>query len=137
MSRKYNSHKYKNFRQRFFTYINFCEHGLKCKKCCWVWAGSKFNNGYGKININQKSYLTHRVAYRLYYKEKIPKKTLVCHTCDNPPCCNPHHLFLGTHQDNVDDMLIKNRGKISISFDEIREMRRLREEHNWGIERIE
>lgn len=50
----------------------------------------------------------HRVSYSIEYGE-FEDSLLVCHTCDNPPCVNPSHLFLGTHQDNADDKMSKNR----------------------------
>jgi len=75
---------------------------------CWEWESSKSKYGYGVFGINYKTYYSHRIAYTLYYgqisKDDSGYKTmLVCHTCDNPSCCNPHHLFLGTGKNNMDD----------------------------------
>ena len=75
---------------------------------CWVWKGTVNEQGYGRLNVNYKMVFTHKIAYELQYGE-IPEGLLVCHTCDNPPCCNPDHLFLGTPQENVDDMMRKGR----------------------------
>ena len=62
------------------------------------------------LRVNKKYKLAHRVAFELANGE-IPGKFIVCHTCDNPSCCNPSHLMLGTPKSNTADMLIKNRQK--------------------------
>jgi len=66
--------------------------------------------GYGQFWDGERQISTHRYAY-LQWKGEIPHGAMVCHTCDNPPCCNPNHLFLGTHQDNMDDGKTKKRFK--------------------------
>lgn len=79
---------------------------------CWVWKKSKQPFGYGIISIKleKKSFIgsVHRVSWILYIGN-IPEKMRVCHTCDNPSCCNPKHLFLGTAKDNTRDMIKKGR----------------------------
>lgn len=75
---------------------------------CWEWIASTVNGGYGQFRINGIYYLSHRVAYMLHYLED-PGDKCVCHTCDNPPCCNPHHLWLGTGHDNHYDKAVKRR----------------------------
>jgi len=75
---------------------------------CWEWPGDRNTEGYGRICIgNQKRY-THRTAWELT-NGPIPLGMFVCHRCDNPPCCNPEHLFLGTAIDNNRDMKEKGR----------------------------
>lgn len=75
---------------------------------CLEFAGAR-QGEYGKISINGKVYKTHRLAWVLSFGD-IPEGLLVCHSCDNPPCCNPAHLFLGTVTDNNRDRETKGRG---------------------------
>ena len=75
---------------------------------CMEWPHSKNNGGYGRAWLNGKTIGAHRLAFILAHGP-IPKGLLVCHRCDNPPCCNPDHLFVGTPQDNNDDMIRKGR----------------------------
>lgn len=76
---------------------------------CWIWkAAICKNTGYGNFKARRKSHRAHRVSYALRH-DLIPDGLLVCHKCDNPPCANPDHLFLGTQKDNSSDMVSKNR----------------------------
>lgn len=77
---------------------------------CWPWIGRTTHDGYGQIQIGKSTYLVHRLQYYIY-TEIDPGELLVCHTCDNPRCCNPNHLFLGTDADNNRDCLNKGRHK--------------------------
>lgn len=95
-----------NLNERFFKYVNKLITGKKC----WEWIGDIGIGGYGRIWYKGKTNFAHRVSY-LKHIGKIPKGTLVCHTCDNPKCVNPDHLFLGTEQNNYDDMVSKGRRK--------------------------
>lgn len=74
---------------------------------CWLWQGSKNHNGYGKINVEGRYERTHRVAFKHFSCD--PGKLNVLHTCDEPSCWNPNHLWLGTHKDNMDDRETKGR----------------------------
>lgn len=78
---------------------------------CWLWlsAVKNENHPYGQFSIGNKKHLAHRLSYQLY-KGPIPEGFSVCHNCDNPNCVNPDHLFLGTHGDNMKDMIKKGRG---------------------------
>ncbi len=77
---------------------------------CWVWQGKRNEGGegYGLMTVEGKTQYTHRIAFKVWVGE-IPKGSSVCHTCDNPGCCNPEHLFLGSHADNMRDMSAKGR----------------------------
>lgn len=75
---------------------------------CWLWTGSTFRLGYGRINLNYKIRSAHRVSWEAHMG-KIPVGLHVLHRCDCPPCVNPEHLFLGTHLDNMKDKCRKNR----------------------------
>lgn len=75
---------------------------------CWEWDKFKDAAGYGKIQINKTQVTASRASYKEFIGP-IPKGLCVCHKCDNPSCCNPDHLFLGTHQDNADDKVAKRR----------------------------
>lgn len=78
---------------------------------CWPWTGPTFGMGYGHVAQRKDSKGTHRVAYELA-NGPIPKGLLVRHTCDNPPCCNPAHLLLGTPADNMRDRTERNRAPV-------------------------
>ena len=77
---------------------------------CWIWTGFTNHNGYGMISdVSRKSMpLAHRVAWELQHGP-VPGDLYVLHSCDNPPCCNPAHLHLGTQTDNMRECLTRGR----------------------------
>lgn len=76
---------------------------------CWEWTAAKNNKGYGQLNVQNKRMLVHRLSYEVH-NGPIPDGLVVRHKCDNPSCINPEHLEVGTHKDNMQDMIKRNRG---------------------------
>lgn len=118
------------FEERFWEKVNKTED-------CWLWTAAKKEFGYGVIGCPDKRGQTlraHRVSWKIANGE-IPKGLFVLHKCDVPACVNPDHLFLGTRQENTDDMVAKGRqsrignGKAEdspnskLSWEEVREIR--------------
>lgn len=78
---------------------------------CWEWTGNKVGAGYGRIDFGGQKRVVHRIIYKLCVGH-VENRIEVCHNCpggDNPACCNPAHLFLGTHTDNMRDSETKGR----------------------------
>ena len=80
---------------------------------CWPWLGVKNQRGYGMITerigrYERRTMGAHRASW-VVHNGPIPDGQIVLHRCDNPSCCRPDHLFLGTHKDNTADMLAKGR----------------------------
>jgi hypothetical protein len=81
---------------------------------CWPWTGNLHpGSGYGRFWLNGRLWRAHRIAYELTYGP-IPAGLMVCHTCDNPPCCRPEHLFPGTSLVNMQDKMAKGRGNTGV-----------------------
>lgn len=77
---------------------------------CMEWRGyTPTKKGYGRISVDGVRYRTHRLAYAFANQREINEDEFVCHTCDNPRCCNPEHLWVGSNADNVVDRENKNR----------------------------
>ena len=75
---------------------------------CWEWIAGKGGRGYGNFWYTGKTVNAHRFSYVLTYGE-FDQSLQVCHTCDNPGCVNPEHLWLGTPKDNMQDKMKKGR----------------------------
>lgn len=89
---------------RFWGYVHRCG-----PDDCWPWLGRLFDGQrYGQFALDGRPARAHRVAWMLT-RGPIPDGLYVCHSCDNPACCNPSHLWLGTHDDNMADRQAKGR----------------------------
>lgn len=75
---------------------------------CWFWIAAVIGRGYGQFRYQGRLWVAHRVSWELAYGP-VPAELWVLHKCDQPCCVNPEHLFLGTHDDNMDDMVRKAR----------------------------
>ena len=77
-------------------------------KACWPWMSGR-RSGYGRVMDGDRTVYAHRFAFETYWNVRIPKGLCVLHSCDNPPCCNPAHLWIGTRTDNAKDRDAKGR----------------------------
>ena len=98
----------KPFQDRLWSKID-----KKGPEDCWPWLASTVGRGYGSVRIGASrsgKMLAHRAVYLQHFGGPIPDDLQVLHSCDNPPCCNPAHLFLGANADNMADRDAKGRG---------------------------
>jgi len=77
---------------------------------CWEWQAGKTIQGYGKFRMPTSHVPAHRMAWMLHHDQAIPEGGWILHHCDNPPCCNPRHLYLGTSKENSQDRERRGRG---------------------------
>lgn len=117
----------KNTDARFWAQVD-----VRAPDECWEWQGGKIDSGYGRLRYGSYpgKILAHRLAWKIHFGI-LPDDLCVCHRCDNPPCCNPMHLFLGTRCDNNRDRSAKGRTaehrgsanpKARLSDDQVREI---------------
>lgn len=129
----YNSHQRKaipyipeNVKDRFFSKVNKKPNG------CWEWIGDKSKDGYGRLRHEKVEYGAHRFSYAIHFPN-FDINMQVCHKCDNRKCVNPAHLFLGTDRQNAIDARNKNRSRSNLSWEQVREIRKLWIEHTYSI----
>jgi hypothetical protein len=95
---------------------------------CWEWQGRRDEDGYGRLSVRVPGapISSHRASWAIHFGP-IPPGLFVLHTCDNPPCCNPKHLWLGTNADNMRDSFAKGRKtspkRTTLTADQVREIR--------------
>ncbi len=108
----------------------------RLKTRCWIWVGGK-SNGYGKIKLSGRMVGVHRLSWKIHNRPISNSGLFVLHECDVRHCVNPDHLFLGTHQDNMDDKVNKGRQsrlrgeknpEAKLSDSEVQEIRTLYED---------
>ncbi len=95
----------KSLADRYFEKVD-----IRGPNDCWPWLGYATNNGYGRMKVDGVlKYATHILFY-LKHGHYPPKGRISCHHCDNPPCNNPRHLYLGTNRSNMRDKKERRRG---------------------------
>lgn len=93
-----------DFLDRFWDKVNK-------KGKCWIWTAALSDRGYGSMEVRGNGLRAHVISWCIAHHRNTTPNLLVLHKCDNPSCVNPKHLFLGTPQDNTDDMRNKGRDK--------------------------
>lgn len=96
------------------------------KSVCWEWLGGVTGIGRPSFSLGGGKITPYRLVYELIHGVKLERKEIICHQCDNPVCCNPDHLKLGTHQDNMNEM--KERERHGLPHHTINAIRKLHSE---------
>lgn len=130
----------KSLEEKFWDRVN-----IKSEDECWEWKGAKSHNGYGLFSIRHATVIRANRMSWIIKNGFIPNGMFVCHKCDNPPCVNPSHLFLGTHSDNMQDMISKgrrgdltgeNHGRHKLTRNQVEEIRNLYSTGKYSQEKI-
>jgi hypothetical protein len=103
--------------------------GQPTSRGCREWMAYRGRSGYGRFRGWPSTTLAHRIAYEISNEVTVPRTLKVLHACDNPPCCEPLHLFIGTQADNIRDMVAKGRTNrnwtTTLTEADVKEIRRL------------
>ena len=94
--------RYQTLSERFWAKVNR-------DGDCWMWTGTLNHKGYGQFWFGTKHHQSHRASWMMH-RGPIPDGMWVLHKCDTPSCVNPAHLYLGTHAENMADMVARGRG---------------------------
>ena len=113
----------KSLKERFLSKV-------KKTSYCWIWTAARTTKRYGKIWVGHRNEFAHRVSYTIF-KGRFDQKLNILHRCDNPPCVNPAHLFIGNHAINGMDKRLKGRaakgeknGNSKLTVDDVRAIRK-------------
>jgi hypothetical protein len=110
---------HKSIEEHFWSKVNITDFFE-----CWDWLGYRNNLGYGRLSFKGRMTLAHRLSYTLSVGN-IPDGLLCLHRCNNPACCNPAHLYIGTDQDNTNDKVKAHRQYAKLSEKQVVEIIRL------------
>lgn len=117
--------------KRFFCSV-ICRfkayYAVDTKTNCWIWLSKTYTDGYGKFITDSQQKRAHRISYELFKEPIINKELRCCHTCDNRLCVNPEHLWLGTNDENMMDMVQKGRQWSKLNPEDVLKIRKLAEE---------
>lgn len=111
--------KGRTVKQRLMSFVEKTHDG------CWNWQGAKDKDGYGFIRISGKNMKAHRTAFEIFNEIAIGRANMVCHSCDNPSCINPEHLWIGDNKTNQIDAVKKKRnGSQKLTESQVKAARR-------------
>lgn len=104
-------------------FLNKVDNHDQCNDC-WIWTGAKNQKRYGFFKVGSKNQSAHRASWWLF-NDDIPDNLQVCHSCDNPSCVNPEHLWLGSNDDNQRDKAKKGRADKKLSNEDAAKIKNL------------
>lgn len=129
----------KGWRLSLFQKVDRFLQKITITDTCWEWQGFVSLGGYGRYKWHDRNWIAHRLMWQLFIGDLPDSKVKVCHTCDNRKCMRPSHLFLGSQQDNIADMVMKGRQRTGmgngeknrnakLTINQVLEIRRLRKD---------
>ena len=124
----------RQFKSSFCSYLCRFMNKVNKTETCWLWTGKLDKDGYGHTSLhgrNSNPIGSHRRSYELF-KGEIENNLFVCHSCDIRHCVNPNHLFLGTTQDNMNDMCAKERANApKLNVEKVLEIRKIYDKYKY------